>query len=447
MTSSVKIINIEEYKCVFQDIIKMNNDILDVKKMINNKLFNLKQTYNNLIKNNYKKIYIFCLDSFYFQYKILSFEIENTTKFITLIGNRMYGDYYKLYNIILLYCKEKNIELNIEINKSKFQTYRDLEPFYEYNINEIHNLFLEIIKIMDELYNNYLNVENKINDYKNNNNGLSISNLINTLECENTILREQIILYLNYISFFQDIQKDYFMKLIIKVNNFNKEIDEYLISNEIETSLKQYNLYINKDRSSSKDSGYSSKSISPVNSLHSSTNSLVSHVDSRVSLRGLNGDSTSPTNSIRSSPNHSRFHSPLHSSFTCMNPSTTNNSTLSHIHSRFPSSKNSSPNISPNKKNILLFTRRSGNDIHTEDIFSTVCRRGEVEDEASTLNFGVFDAKVSSCSEVESTKKPNRICDSTSPRNSIISDFANKEDSKKKNNMNSIYFINPMKKK
>ena len=294
--------NIEFYKNEFQNIIKMNNDILDEKKMIHNKLLVLKQTYNNLIKNNYKKIYIFCLDSFYFQYKILSFEMENTGNFINLINNRMYGDYYKLYNIILLFCKEKNIELNIEINKDKFPVYNDLEPFFEYTINEIHNLFFDILKIIGELYNNYFNVENKIGEYKMNNNGISISNLINTMECENSMLREQILLYLNYISFFNNIQKDYLIKLFLKINQFHKEIDEYLLSNDIECSLKQYNLYINKDKSSSKSS-QSSRNNSPMNSLQSSRNSRV------YSLQ----------NSKPPSPLHSRFSSPAQRKMSIIN--------------------------------------------------------------------------------------------------------------------------------
>lgn len=295
--------NIEFYKNEFQNIIKMNNDILDEKKMIHNKLSVLKQTYNNLIKNNYKKIYIFCLDSFYFQYKILSFEMENTGNFINLINNRMYGDYYKLYNIILLFCKEKNIELNIEINKDKFPVYNDLEPFFEYTINEIHNLFFDILKIIGELYNNYFNVENKIGEYKiNNNNGISISNLIHTMECENSMLREQILLYLNYISFFNNIQKDYLIKLFLKINQFHKEIDEYLLSNDIECSLKQYNLYINKDKGSSKNTE-SSRNNSPINSLNSSRNSRLNSLQ----------------NSKTPSPLQSRFSSPAQRKMSIIN--------------------------------------------------------------------------------------------------------------------------------
>lgn len=361
--NSFDYIDIEFYKNEFQDIIKMNNDILDVKKTINNKLIVLKQTYNNLIKNNYKKIYIFCLDSFYFQYKILSFEMENTANFIILINNRMYGDYYKLYNIILLYCKEKNIELNIEINKDKYPVYKDLEPFYEYTIIEIHKLFLEILKIISELYKNHSNTENKINEYKNNiNNGLSISNLINTLECENSILREQILLYLNYISFFHNIQKDYLIKLLLKVNNFHKEIDEYLSSNDIEISLKQFNLYVNKETSNSIIiMNNRSNNNSPVNSIHSS-------VDSRFS-----------------SPNHSRSQI---------------------VKKRIQNSNNNSPKkeFDPPKTDETI--KKELDQPKTDEIIKT-----EVDPPKTENNFNPF------------------------------------ENSKKKNNINNIFFINPMKNK
>ena len=78
----------------------------------------------------------------------------------------------------------------------------------------------------------------------------------------------QILLYLNYISFFHNIQKDYLTKLLLKVNNFHKEIEDYLSTNDIEISLKQFNLY---------DINSSTKSInsnSPTNSIHSSIDSL-----------------------------------------------------------------------------------------------------------------------------------------------------------------------------
>ena len=59
-----------------------------------------------MTKKNTKKMYLFCLDTFFFQFKTYSIEMENLDKHRTLLNNRMYCDYYKLYNIITTYMKE-----------------------------------------------------------------------------------------------------------------------------------------------------------------------------------------------------------------------------------------------------------------------------------------------------------------------------------------------------
>ena len=103
--------NVDSLKHNFAKLIEIDKLIYEKKDIITENLNKLKTTYNNLIKHNSKKIFLFCLDSFYFQYKILNMELENLNRFIILINNRMYGDYYKLYNIIMMQTKEKNIEL------------------------------------------------------------------------------------------------------------------------------------------------------------------------------------------------------------------------------------------------------------------------------------------------------------------------------------------------
>ena len=234
--------NIDALKQNFDRLIEIDELIFEKKNNITNNLNKLKTTYNSLVKYNSKKIFLFCLDSFYFQYKILNMEMENLTKFIILINNRMYGDYYKLYNIIMMQNKEKNIQIPISPDIKKMPIYKDLEPFHEYKIDDIKEIHKIILQIIDDLHLFYEQSEKKIHDYADNTNvGISITNFLTTLEYENTMLREQMGLYINYIHFFHSSQENYLAKLYTKMDMFYREIEEDILNNNQTTELNTKN--------------------------------------------------------------------------------------------------------------------------------------------------------------------------------------------------------------
>ena len=109
-------VDFERHLTDFKDILRLEKTVVELNTAINEKLNEVKQTYQYLVKNNNKKIFLFCLDSFFFQYKNHNTEYENLSKSSVLIVNRMYGDYYKLYNILLLQLREKNVPLKKIIN-------------------------------------------------------------------------------------------------------------------------------------------------------------------------------------------------------------------------------------------------------------------------------------------------------------------------------------------
>ena len=193
--------NIDGLDTNFKNILQLLHDIQHRKTEISEKLSQLKEIYNKLIKENNKKIFLFCLDSFYFQYKVLTIEMENIVRFVSLINNRMYGDYYKLYNIIIIQCGQFNIDTReIATDSKKYPVYRDLEPFHEYDLENIVTLHSDILTVLSQLFIHYSNKEQSIHGYSDTANvGISIINFIHTLEYENTLLREQVSLYLSLI--------------------------------------------------------------------------------------------------------------------------------------------------------------------------------------------------------------------------------------------------------
>lgn len=215
-------------KTDFNNIITLKREIAKIKQVVSEKLTQLKTVYNDLIKTNNRKIFLFCLDSFYFQYKSFAMELEHIDRCRSLTNNRMYCDFYKLYNIILSYVKEHRGEANSdELELKTYPVYKDLEPFQEYRIDDIKDIHANILHLINVIHLQSSSRVDAIDNYNDNHRvGFSISNFLNTLEYENRLLREQITLYINYVSFFHISQRKQLNRLYSRMQDFYKEVED-----------------------------------------------------------------------------------------------------------------------------------------------------------------------------------------------------------------------------
>jgi len=178
----------------------------------------------------------------------------------------MYGEYYKLYNIIVNQLNECNILLQTIVQHKKYPVYKDLEQLKEYSIADISEIHDTILNIINELYIFYSSKQQTVKYYSHTNNiNMSITNFITTLEYENTLIREQLYLYVSYIGFFHSTQKRYLEKLAKRMANFQKDVSENII-NAANTSFIENMCNI-------KDVVRSSPS-SPASSVHSDLSSI-----------------------------------------------------------------------------------------------------------------------------------------------------------------------------
>lgn len=225
---------IDKLKNNFDNIITLKREISKVKKVVLDKLNQLKSVYNELVKTNSKKLFLFCLDSFYFQYKTFAMEMEHIDRFRALMNNRMYCDYYKLFQIIISHIKENRPDLDTtELEIKSFPVYKDLEPFQEYKVEDIKEIHSNILLVVNKMYALSISKEDNIEHYNERNHvGFSISNFLNTLGYENRILQEQINLYINYLSFFHISQKKQLNRLYNRMQDFYREVDENININK-----------------------------------------------------------------------------------------------------------------------------------------------------------------------------------------------------------------------
>ena len=185
------------------------------------------------MKQNTKKVMLFCLDAFFFQYKSFMLEIENIEKFRVLLNNRMYCDYYKLYTLVIQYFKDHSIEVeNDDINAKTFPVYKELEPSQEYKLEDVKGIHASILYLINTLHTKSEGQRNTISGYNDDSKiGYSISNFLNTLQYENLILQEQTNLFLNYLAFFHISQKKQLKRVLSKLEDFSNEMDNNLHNN------------------------------------------------------------------------------------------------------------------------------------------------------------------------------------------------------------------------
>ena len=209
----------------FMEVKNTIDKIVEMRAAIKKKLGQLKEIHTDLIKDNdSKKIFLICLESFHFQYKVMHFDIDNLQRNFLMLTNRAYCDYYNLYNMLQKLFEDYKIDIP---TATQHPVYNDLEPFGEYSLENIYLMHDNAVELITCLIGKLRENELSVNKYKTKlQSGIRIANFINTLEYDNKILRDQIELYTNYCTFFQGTQLKYFIKLFDKIKMLRDEIDE-----------------------------------------------------------------------------------------------------------------------------------------------------------------------------------------------------------------------------
>lgn len=249
-----------ELKDEFNDIKNLRESILILLDSLNSKIIILKNMYQTLLKNNVS--HSFGLDSLHFQNKMISTEYEFIIKQFKIIDNRIYGDYYKLYQIIIKYINDNIIDKKIFQlceNSKNYPVYKDLNNEREYDFLDTTEIHKDIIQIIEALQNELLMRERDLKiDDKKRKSGLNIDNLINSYHYNNVLLKEQIALFIDYVKVFHKFHTKYIHRFNLKTKLFYGQInadiklekrDEINIDNfEISNDMDMINLSLDEQK-------------------------------------------------------------------------------------------------------------------------------------------------------------------------------------------------------
>lgn len=261
---------INKLKKNFDNIKLLNSDICNIFDNLDTKICKLKELYNGFLHENHNTLLVFGLDTFKFQNKLIDEEYDYLKNNYNLICNKIYCDYYNLYNIIIKFIMNNDSLKKIhKISiKERIEKYDYFNIYKYYNLQLSFDIFQDIINLINALCDTSKSITNSIKNYNNKKKiGLNINNFIYTYAYKNSVLNEQINLYINYLGFFLRMHLKYFTNYIQKIKamyiqinkdiNFDKEEKtEYLTETEIETKTNmvtnnnnidkpQYNLILN----------------------------------------------------------------------------------------------------------------------------------------------------------------------------------------------------------
>jgi curved DNA-binding protein CbpA len=212
----------------FNNVIIIRTNIQNIFDVLQVRINKLKLFYSDFIKNSKNQMFVFGLDSFQFQSKLIDIEYDDMKRLFGAINNRMYCEYYKLNKIIIEYILNSvdDKKYTDSINSSIFPIYKDLEPFKEYDFNitlDIHQNILNMIGLLTTILSTK---ENELASHKMKQNiGLNINNFITTFTFNNTILREKISMFISYVVFFHSLHTKYLKRFSTKIQLMHTHID------------------------------------------------------------------------------------------------------------------------------------------------------------------------------------------------------------------------------
>ena len=212
---------LNQIKTDFTLLVNLKEDNIKTMHTLGQKIIKLKEIYTEFINNNKQNIFVFGLDSFHFQGKLIDIEYEDMKRIFYAITNRMYCEYFKLYKLIIEYISnnisDKRLLELIRVNNN-YPVYKDLEPFKQYDFTLIQNLHEIIIALLQAINGYISNKDNELEAYKiKNSSGLNIDNFVTTFNFNIVVMREKLTLFVTYMEFFHKLHNKYLKRLTTKI--------------------------------------------------------------------------------------------------------------------------------------------------------------------------------------------------------------------------------------
>jgi len=241
-------------KTDFNNIINIRTIVKNIFDILEIRIDKLKGLHAEFIKTSKTQMFIFGLDSFHFQSKLIDIEYDDMKRLFLAISNRMYCEYFKLYKIIVDYMLSNKDKTADHVKINNYPTYKDLEPFKEYNFEVIQDIHENILNLVSVLISALNNKENELLLHKNKQRiGLNIDNFITTFNYNINVAKEKIVMFITYIEFFHKLHTKYLKRFSNKIQLMYSHINNDINFDQESVSVKKHDNIKNQDNIKNSD--------------------------------------------------------------------------------------------------------------------------------------------------------------------------------------------------
>jgi hypothetical protein len=235
-------------KTDFNNIINIRTIVKNIFDILEIRIDKLKGLHAEFIKTSKTQMFIFGLDSFHFQSKLIDIEYDDMKRLFLAISNRMYCEYFKLYKIIVDYMLSNKDKTADHVKINNYPTYKDLEPFKEYNFEVIQDIHENILNLVSVLISALNNKENELLLHKNKQRiGLNIDNFITTFNYNINVAKEKIVMFITYIEFFHKLHTKYLKRFSNKIQLMYSHINNDINFDQESVNVKKHDNIKNSD--------------------------------------------------------------------------------------------------------------------------------------------------------------------------------------------------------
>ena len=399
-------------KTDFNNIITVRTTVKNIFDILQIRINKLKILYAEFIKSSKNQMFVFGLDSFNFQSKLIDIEYDDMKRLFLAINNRMYCEYFKLYKIIIEYISNNiNDKKTTEIVKTNnYPIYKDLEPFKEYKFEIILDIHENILNLLSVLISALNNKENELLLHKNKQSiGLNIDNFITTFNYNIIVMREKIVMFITYIEFFHKLHTKYLKRFANKIQLMYSHINNDIQFDE--------NVEINKKTMDDSDSS----------NYETENNRLSNRKDSKDSIiTSQECDNNSLLSNSTLSPNTQLIDEIDLATFQPSNDNVSDRSKTDSIISNISSPRFKLKNVVKTMNNMLVLSN-TAQEKHTQ--IEGSLSQDDITDMFSTIDMScdsIINNKKNEidtiCSEENCEQTENIITNMIEPSNSDIND-------------------------
>ena len=219
--------NFIERKKEFDQILDLMKSIKKLSVKTKKSIGKVNELYIGLTQKTSDPVELFGLDFFNFQYEIYCKQYDNQLILLNFLNNRIYGDYYKLYKLILMYVKNsvssESLKAIVESN-SNLPKYDKLDDKVVYPEEVLKTINTFVLNVLDQIFTFYKEKMTQMNSkVKLSKKGFCIGNFVTTVKHKNEMIKHQVELYEGYIKFFNE---NHIKQLVLIKDRLQKIFDE-----------------------------------------------------------------------------------------------------------------------------------------------------------------------------------------------------------------------------